>query len=194
MGPATPFDWHRVFVGDQPPLFLLEIVLRVVVIYLYAVVLMRLMGKRGSRNLSNLENVVIMAVGSAVGSAVGDAVFYPKVPITYAFVVVTVIVLPSRVIADLQVRSGAFNDFVDGRPLLTIRDGRVLDRAVRRARLRHDGFLEMLRLEGVEDTGRVRRAFLERSGELSLVCYERPEEVEGLEREDTAPELFDVAG
>lgn len=190
MEPATPFDWHRIFIGDESPLFLLEIALRVVLIYIYAVLLMRWMGKRGSRNLSSLENVVIIALGSAVG----DAMFYPEVPVTYAFVVVTLIVGLSRLMADLQVRSQGFNDFMDGRPLLIIREGRILPRAVRRARLREDEFLEMLRLEGIEDTKRVRRGFLERSGELSVVCYDDEETEERPGHEATAPELYDVAG
>ena len=170
MEPATPFDWHRIFIGDEPALFYLEIVFRVVVVYTYAVLLVRLMGKRGSQALSPLESIVIIALGSAVG----DAMFYPEVPLTYAFVVVTVIVALSRAMAMWQVRSEDFNDFMDGRPLLVVRNGVLLEKAVREARLREDEMLALLRLRGIEDLARVRLAWLERTGELSVFQYDTP--------------------
>ena len=175
MEPATPFDWHRMFVGDEPALFYLEIVFRVAVIYLYAVLLVRLMGKRGSEALSPLENMVIIALGSAVG----DSMFYPEVPITYAAMIVTLIVGLSRAMAWLQVRNGRFNDFMDGRPLVMLREGQLDEAALRKARLREDEFLGKLRIEGIENTGEVRVAWMERSGEVSVFRYDRGEERAG---------------
>ena len=180
MEPATPFDWHRMFVGDEPVLYYLEIVFRVAVIYLYSVLLVRMMGKRGSDTLSPLENVVIIALGSAVG----DSMFYPEVPITYAAMIVTLIVGLSRAMAWLQVRNGRFNDFMDGRPLVMLYEGRIDEAALRKARLREDEFLGELRLKGVEDTGEVRIAYMERSGEVSVFRYEPGEERAG---QSTAP-------
>ena len=185
MEPATPFDWHRMFVGDEPALFYLEIVFRVAVIYLYSVFLVRLMGKRGSDALSPLENMVIIALGSAVG----DSMFYPEVPITYAAVIVTLIVVLSRVMAWVQVRNGRFNDFMDGRPLVMLSEGHVDASALRKARLREDEFLGELRLRGVENTGEVRIAYMERTGEVSVFRYERGHERVG---RPTAPERVEA--
>ena len=167
MEPATPFDWHRMFVGDEPVLFYLEIVFRVVVIYLYAVLLVRLMGKRGSEALSPLENMVIIALGSAVG----DSMFYPEVPITYAAMIVTLIVGLSRAMAWLQTRNEAVNNFLDGVPLLVIEDGDFVEGALGKARMREDELLGRLRIEGIENTGEVKRAWLERSGALGIFRY-----------------------
>ena len=167
METAVPFDWHRIFVGDEPAAFYLEIVFRVVVVYGYSVLLVRLMGKRGSQALSPLENMVIIALGSAVG----DSMFYPEIPLTYAFVIVTVIVGLSRLMANLQQQSAGFNDFMDGKPLLLVRDGKLDDDAVARARMRDDEVLALLRLQGVEDTGEIRLAWLERTGEVSIFRY-----------------------
>ena len=35
------FDWQRMLIGDEPPLFLLEIMVRTVIIYVYALLLLR---------------------------------------------------------------------------------------------------------------------------------------------------------
>ena len=167
MEPATPFDWHRMFVGDEPLLFYLEIVFRVVVIYAYAVLLVRGMGKRGSKALSPLENMVIIALGSAVG----DSMFYPEVPITYAALIVTLIVGMSRLTADLQTRHQRVNDFLDGKPVLVMERGRFLADAASKTRIREDEYLGRLRIMGIEDTGEVKAAWLERSGDLSVFRY-----------------------
>ncbi len=181
MDPVTPFDWHRMFLGEQPPLFFLEIAFRVVVIYLFAVLLLRFMGKRGNRNLSPFEYLVIIALGSATG----DAMFYPQVPILYAWLVIALIVLLSRLTAVAQLRFEHVNAYMEGYPLVLVREGRVVEDALKKARLRTDEFMAMLRVEGVEDTGEVRLAFLERTGELGLYCYD---EGEGQEGESTLPE------
>ena len=164
MDPVTPFDWHRLFFGTEPPLYLLEVLFRVVAIYLFAVLLLRLVGKRGNGNLSPFETVVIIALGSATG----DAMFYPEVPILYAWVVIAAIVLLNRSLAWAQRRSEPVNAFLEGRPLMLIQDGRVLPAALRQARLREDEFFGMLRERDVTHTGEIRHAFLERSGKLGL--------------------------
>lgn len=175
MDPVTPFDWHRMFIGEQPPLFFLEIVFRVVVIYLFTVLLLRFMGKRGQQQLSPFEFVVVIALGSATG----DVMFYPQVPILYACLVVVVVVTLSSLAGQAQLRSQRVNDFLEGRPRLLIEHGRVLDENVRLERLRPDEFLGLLREEGIEQTGEVRYAFLERSGKLGLYRYDEGEARDG---------------
>ena len=162
MEPVTPFDWHRMFIGDQPPLFFLEILFRVVLIYLFAVVVLRFMGKRGQRQLSPFEFLVVIALGSATG----DVMFYPQVPILYAWVVVGAIVALNELLTKAQLWSLRVNKFLEGSPRLLIRDGEVLHENVRKENLRPDEFLALLREQGIVQTGDVRYAFLERSGNL----------------------------
>ncbi len=83
MDPVSPFDWHRMFLGAEPPLYFLEIIFRIAALYTFTVLAVRLMGKRGNRNLSPFQTVVIIALGSATG----DTMFYPQVPLLYAFLV-----------------------------------------------------------------------------------------------------------
>lgn len=174
MDSAIPFDWHRMFLGNEPPLFFLEIVFRVVAIYLFAVVLLRFMGKRGQRQLSPFEFVVVIALGSATG----DAMFYPQVPILYAWAVIVVVVVLNSLLSKAQLHSRRVNEFLEGTPRPLIWDGEVLADNVRRENLRPDEFLALLRTHGIARTGDVRYAFLERTGELGYhaddVAADRP--------------------
>ena len=71
--PIVPFDLMRMFFGTDPALFYLEIVFRTFVIYAYALLLIRWVGGRGIAQMSVVEFLLVIALGSAVG----DAMFYP---------------------------------------------------------------------------------------------------------------------
>ena len=164
---VTPLDLERMFVGTQPPLFVLEIVVRVLLIYGFAAVMIRLMGKRGRRELSPFELLVVIALGSATG----DSMFYPDVPILHAWMVILVVVACDVGMAHLQYRYVRVQRFVESTPRLVIRDGTVDSDALGAELLRLDELYSMLREKGVSNTGEVRYGFLELSGELGLVRY-----------------------
>ena len=168
MDPVTPFDWHRIFVGTQPALFYAEIVFRVLVIWLWALLLIRHMGKGGSRNVSPMENLVVIALGSATG----DSMLYPEVPLTAAMLIVAMIVGLSRGLAHWQGDSKPVNDFTDGKPLLMLRDGCVIDDALGQARLRKEELYSMLRCDGHRHTRELEYVFMETDGCLSCFTYE----------------------
>lgn len=165
-----PFDWHRIFIGrENDALFILEIGFRVAFIYLFAVLLMRFMGKRGNRSLSMFENVLIIALGSAIG----DSMFYPKVPLVYACMVIVVIVSISRYLQYLQIRVKKVNTFLDGKPVVLIKNGKIEESGLKITRIREEELYGMLRVGGVRNLGEVECAILERTGDLSIFKYEK---------------------
>ena len=160
----TAFDWHRMLLGDAPPLFMLEIVFRAIVIYLFALVFLHLLGKRGRREITPLEYLVIIALGSATG----DAMFYPEVPLLYAAVVIVAVLLVADGIAWLKVRLEPLEEYIDGAPILLVEDGRVLEANLRREKISEGELHGMLRERRVEDIADVRYAILESTGALSV--------------------------
>src|SRR6195952_702674 len=60
-------DWVRIFAGDVPPAFYLELVIRAFFIYFLLMLSMRLMGKRMSTQMSRLELAAMVALASAIG-------------------------------------------------------------------------------------------------------------------------------
>jgi hypothetical protein len=53
--PVTAFDLGRMFFGDEPPLFLAEIAIRTIIIYVYTLLLIRWIGSRSIGQLSLVE-------------------------------------------------------------------------------------------------------------------------------------------
>jgi uncharacterized membrane protein YcaP (DUF421 family) len=184
MDPIVPFDWYRLFIGTEPPLYLLEIIFRVVFIYSFAVFALRYMGKRGQRQLSPFELVLVIALGSATG----DSMLYPEVPILYAWLIILAMVALDRLLSALQFRYRSINTFLEGQPSLMVREGKILEKSLNREKLRREELMALLREQEVSHTGEIQYAFLEQTGKLGLFRHATAEYLRG---ESTYPESFE---
>jgi uncharacterized membrane protein YcaP (DUF421 family) len=162
------FDLQRMFIGEFSAWLLLEIVLRTVIMYVYALFAVRFVGKRGIGNLSPFEYVLIFALGAAAG----DPMLYPEVPLVYGMIVISVIVTMQRALNAATNRSSALEHLFESKPALLVESGRVQNEVLAREGLSTDELMMKLRLAGVANVGRVRYAYLEPSGGLSVFEYE----------------------
>ncbi len=184
MESITPFNWERIFLGVQPPLFFLEIVLRVILVYGFAVFMLRFTGKRGQRQLSRYELVLIIALGSATG----DTMFYPEVPILYAWLIIAVMIGLDRLVGELQFHSKKVNTFLQGDPRLLVENGRILQESLHPEQIRRDELLGLLREHGIENTGELKYVFIEETGSLGIIRRPKGQEGQG---ESTFPASYD---
>src|SRR5882757_8230105 len=99
--PVHVLDAMRILLGNQPASYLVEVVLRTVVMYLFTLVVIRFLGKRGLSELTPFEYIILIAMGSAVG----DPMFYPNVPVLQPMVVLAVIVVMQKVLLRATARS-----------------------------------------------------------------------------------------
>lgn len=167
---VIPFDWARMLLGDQPPGFLVEILFRTIVIYVYTFCLIRWIGGRSISQLSMVEFLLVIALGSAVG----DSLFYPDVPLLHAMLVITVIVLINKGLDFLILRWNAAQKAIDGTPTWLVRDGRLDTEQSTGRGLGNAEVLALLRVEGIRNLGEVENAFLEASGSLSVFRARTP--------------------
>ena len=170
MEPVIPFDWLRLLIGDAPPLFLLEITLRVLAIFLWTTTMLRWIGGRSISQLSLVEFLLVIALGSAVG----DGMLYPDVPLLHAFLVVFLVIAMDKLI-DCGIHTWhGFKTVVDGTPVQLVERGRILTTALKAARIAPSEAHEMLRLKGIRNLGQVETAWMETSGAVSVFCAEPP--------------------
>lgn len=158
------FDWERMLLGDEPPLFLLEIALRTAVIYVYALVLLRWLGSRTIGQLSTIEFLLVIALGSAVG----DAMFYPDVPLLHALLVITVVVVANKGLDTVIAKSPRAERAIDGIPEEAIRDGVMCRDFLSSDSLSRNELFQQLREHGVEHLGEVAHAYIETDGALTV--------------------------
>jgi len=189
---VSAFDLSRMFLGDEPPLFLLEIAFRTIVIYVYTLVLIRWIGSRSIAQLSLVEFLLVIALGSAVG----DAMFYPDVPLLHCMAVITIVVLLDKGLSYLVARHPVVEDTIEGKSVEIIRDGIIECDVMERDNFGHDELFEQLRLKGVTQLGEVRAAYLETNGMLSVFKASEVQTKPGLPIEPpwdvAAPKEFDA--
>lgn len=166
----TPFDWQRLLIGEAPPLFLAEILFRVLVIYLYTLGMLRLIGGRSVAQMSLVEFLLVIALGSAVG----DSLFYPEVPLLHALAVVTFIVTLTKALDALSQHFRHAKRLLDGQPVQVLRDGALLPQGLAARDMGPTELAAFLRLEGIRNLGEVRAAYLEPMGHLSVFRAETP--------------------
>ena len=164
MIPLSPLTLAECFSAMSSPLFLLEIAVRTVIIYAYTLVLIRWIGSRSIAQLSLVEFLLVIALGSAVG----DAMFYPEVPLVHCMVVITVVVLLDKALSFVVSRNSKLEDIIEGKSVEIVRDGVISCQALEGLNYGHDELFEQLRLREVEHLGQVRAAYLETNGSLSV--------------------------
>jgi uncharacterized membrane protein YcaP (DUF421 family) len=157
-------DWQRMLIGDESPLFLLEIVARTIIVYLYALLLLRWLGSRTIGQLSTVEFLLVIALGSAVG----DAMFYPDVPLLHALLVVTVVVLANKGLDMLIARFKHAERAIDGVPEEVIRDGVICKSFLTSTTMGASELFQELRERGIEQLGQVACAYAEADGAITV--------------------------
>jgi uncharacterized membrane protein YcaP (DUF421 family) len=177
-------DWTKFIVGEEDWEFLLEISLRTIIMYFIILIGLRLLGKRGVRQLSVFELVVIISLGSAAG----DPMFYKEIGLMVPIVIFAIIVGAYRLTTYLMAKSSKFDDLVEGKAAYLIKDGEFNVQEFGKEALAHDEFFSELRQQSISHLGQVDTAILETSGILSIYYYPDDQVRYGL---PILPALFD---
>ncbi|MCC8410781.1 DUF421 domain-containing protein [Mucilaginibacter sp. UR6-1] len=161
-------DLNRILMNDLPFHFLLEVGLRTMIMFVVILVTLRASGKRGIKQLSVFELVLIIGLGSAAG----DPMFYEDVGLLPAFTVFTVVIMMYILITKLTDKVRWAEKLLEGKPEYLMKDGRLLYRTFKNSNLSRDELFSELRLQNVEHLGQVKSIVLETSGEFSVLFYD----------------------
>ena len=168
--PFAAFELGRILLGEAPPLYLLEVLVRTLIVYGYTLALLRWIGGRTVAQLSMVEFLLVIALGSAVG----DSLFYPDVPLLPALLAITIVVIINKLIDLAILRWPVVKAAVDGTPRPAVERGRILMETLRRDMLGADEFLSKIRVEGVRNLGEIESAYVEPDGRVSVFRLREP--------------------
>lgn len=142
-----------------------EVVLRTAIVYLFLIVALRVSGKGEVGQMSVLELVVILVISDAVqNSMVGD-----NTSLWGGLVAVATLLSVDLGLKALASRSSRVRTAIKGEPRLLIRDGRLLERAIKEEGLQLDEVRAAVRSHGVARIEDVRLAVLETDGSISVI-------------------------
>ena len=167
---------EKIFLGDEDWSFVPEIMLRTLIMYFIVLVSLRVLGKRGVKQLSVFELVVIISLGSAAG----DPMFYKEVGILSAIAVFLIVIIAYKITSYFVNKSKNVERLLEGRCTCVIENGRFAIENFKKEALAQDEFFAELRQKSVSHLGQVQLAILETTGSISVFYYENEEVKYGL--------------
>jgi uncharacterized membrane protein YcaP (DUF421 family) len=159
-------DWKSLFSFDVP---VLEIILRGSVMYISLFVLLRVVLKRQAGSLGMTDLLLITLIADASQNAMAGQ--YMSLPA--GIVLVSTIIFWSYAFDWLSYKFPWFNRLTEAPPLRLIKDGRMLRKNMRRELITEDELMSQLREQGLDDVGKVKEAFMESDGHISVVEQEQ---------------------
>jgi uncharacterized membrane protein YcaP (DUF421 family) len=150
-----------------------QMALRTVIVYAFALAIIRLGSKRFLSQASAFDVIVAIMLGSVMSRAInGSAPFLPTLASG------AVLIGTHWLLAALAYRLDWLGPIVKGRPIRLVTDGAIDRDAMRRAGVSERDLEQALRAQaGVTDPARVRLATLERDGTISVLPADQPPRV-----------------
>ncbi|GAB3535906.1 DUF421 domain-containing protein [Pontibacter brevis] len=165
---AELWDWMRIFIGEVPLIFLLEVVLRGIVVYLILIASMRIMGKRMSAMISRNEMIAMISLAAAIGIPIQD----PERGMLPAFIIAGIVIGIQRYVSIKFMNNPGFESLVVGSIGAMAKDGCLDLHNMKKSKITRERMLTEFRLKEVISLGRVQRAYLEANGSFTIYLYE----------------------
>ncbi|UPK68343.1 DUF421 domain-containing protein [Chitinophaga filiformis] len=163
-------DWMRILFGNVPTLFFVEIILRVLFVFLLLVFSMRMMGKRMASQLSRNEMVAM----SSLAAAIGIPIQAPDRGLLPALIVAIIVIFGQRMIAKLATKSERFERKSQGDLGVLVADGTMNIKEMASTRISRERLFAQLRSEGIKHLGQVSRLYFEANGTFTLINSKNP--------------------
>lgn len=170
------FDLQRMALDKVPLDFLWEVALRSLYTFVLVFLFLKITGRRGVRQMSLFEVLIILTLGSAAG----DVAFYDDVPMLPVLVVFVTLALLYRLVMWLMSHSERLEDLLEGKPVVIVENGELAWDKLHAENMTEFEFFMELRINGVEQLGQVRLAIMETNGQLSVFYYSDEEVKPGL--------------
>lgn len=167
-------DWARIFLGDVPPEFIIEVIIRMAFIYVILVVSLRLLGRRMESMLSRGEMVTLVTLGASVGVAIHT----PERGLLPSVMVILIIISLQALQAYITSRNSKAERLLLDQISTLVEDGRLIIKEMIKSRITRERLFAALRLKGIANLGNVQRVYFESKGVFSIITYidhtERP--------------------
>lgn len=144
---------------------LLEVALRTVIIYVVILIGIRLTGKREVGQMATFDLVLLLLIANAVQNAMTG----PDTSVTGGLVAAGTLLLVNVFVSRLSIRSRSLRHTLEGTPTVLIKDGKHLERSLKKEHIALEELEQALREHGVAAIGDVGLAMLEIDGSISVL-------------------------
>lgn len=143
----------------------MDIAIRTFVAFLFVFAITRVVGRRELSSLEPFDVIMLVVIGDLVQQGVTQSDY----SITGVAIVLSVLTLMTALFAFLNYRFPRLRPWMEGRPVVVIDNGEVLEGNLRRERLTVSEVEAEARLQQIGSLSQVRWAVLERNGKISFI-------------------------
>jgi uncharacterized membrane protein YcaP (DUF421 family) len=141
-----------------------ELISRVVIVYVFIFVLLRLVGKKHVGEMTPFDLIVLLIISECVQ----NALIADEKSVTGGLIACGTLIGLSQAVGYLTWRSKRAERVLDGTPRVLVRNGQVRRDVLAQEQITHNELLEALRREGCTSLNRVRFAVLENDGAITV--------------------------
>ena len=153
---------------------------RAILLYIFVLIIMRLMGKREIGQLQPFELAISIMIADLVTIPMADV----GIPIFNGIIPILGLLLMHLLISILNIKSIKMREIICGKPRILIYRGKIDEEALRKERFTINELQERLRGNNVMNLADVGYAILETSGQVTVI--QKPE------KRNTIPEDFNI--
>ncbi len=139
--------------------------LRATILYAIIIFLIRLMGKRQIGELQPSELVITILLSEIASIPMQDN----NIPILHSVVALFALVAYEILTSAIGLKSNKLRTFMQGHPVIVIRDGKIDMTALRKLRMTVNDLLSALRQKDVFEISQVSYAIFETNGKISVL-------------------------
>ena len=143
------------------------VLIRTLVLYTLLIVGIRLLGKRQLGELEPSELTLALIIADLASVPMQDN----GIPLLTGVIPIAVLLATASLLSLLSSKFIRFRTFLCGRPSVVVRQGQVVEGALRANRLTLDELMEELRILGHPYLEEIHTAVLETNGQLSVLPY-----------------------
>lgn len=157
--------FHQIIGEDADTILWWQMIFRGILVFICTLLLVRFGGRRVFGKNTSFDIVLGVILGSIMSRALtANAQFIPTV------LAATTLVVMHWLFASIAQRSRTFGHFIKGTEVQIVSDGEIQEAALKRTNLTEHDLFESLRSNGsTDDVGQVKAAYLERSGNVSVI-------------------------
>ena len=163
-------DWHRIFFGEVPFGFYIEVIIRTAAIYLILMVAMRMMGKKMASQLGRNEMVSMISLAAAIGVPLQS----PDRGLLPAVIIAVIVVFTQQFIAKKATQSEKFEALTQDNVGVLVENGVLNLSVMKKTRVTRERVFGQLRYKGICHLGEVKRMYLEANGTFTVVQNTEP--------------------
>ena len=150
----------------------MDLAIRSLVAFLFVFAITRVVGRRELSSLEPFDVIMLVVIGDLVQQGVTQSDY----SVTGIVIVLSVVTLMTALFAYLNFRFPKLRPWMEGRPVVLVDNGSVIEGNLRRERLTVGEVEAEARQQQIASLSQVRWAVLERNGRISFIPNQEEEE------------------